>query len=245
MRWEEEARRFVKTAEERGILLRVMGAVAYRIHCPASTNLLDQLRRDISDLDFASLRSYSGQVVSMFEELGYSLNYGRFMDRKKFVSSSGNRVADVFFDRLEMCHCIEFKNRLTVDYPTISLADLVLEKLQIVKITEKDFKDLIVLFIEHDVSGNDEETINSKYIAQLLSGDWGFYYTAKSNLKKLSEKVRDRKDLLGMELSKVESRIEKLIGAIEQQEKSLGWKLRAMIGTRMKWYADVEDIVKS
>jgi len=241
MPFEEEAKKIVKLGEEEGVILRIMGAVAYKIHSPTYSYLFDQLDRQLSDLDFASLSVYSSQVISLFDKLGYSLKSGRLMDRKKFVSRSDNRVADVFFDRLEMCHCIEFKNRLLVDYPTISLADLVLEKLQIVKITEKDFKDMAILFLEHEVGENDEETINSKYIAELLSRDWGFYYTATLNLRKLKEKVKEYKDLWDADFSRLNTRIEKLIRTIEQKKKSLRWKIRAKIGTRMKWYTEVED----
>ena len=37
-----------------------------------------------------------------------------------------------------MCHDIPFKDRLEIDYPTIPLAELLLEKMQIVQINEKD-----------------------------------------------------------------------------------------------------------
>jgi hypothetical protein len=53
-----------------------------------------------------------------------------------------------------MNHIIEFKDRLEKDYPTIPLEELMLEKLQIVKINEKDIKDLIVLILEHEIGEN-------------------------------------------------------------------------------------------
>ena len=79
---------------------------------------------------------------------------------------------DVFFDRLDMNHIIDFKNRLELDFPTISLADLLLEKMQIVQINEKDIKDTIILLREHPVEDPDKETINANYVASLLAEDW-------------------------------------------------------------------------
>jgi len=78
-----------------------------------------------------------------------------------------------------------FLKRLEIDYPTISLADLLLEKMQIVKLNEKDILDTIVMLREHDVGEGDKETINSDRVSGLLSDDWGFYYTVTTNLGKI------------------------------------------------------------
>jgi hypothetical protein len=43
-------------------------------------------------------------------------------------------------------HVVKFQNRLHVDSPTIPLAELALEKLQIVHLNEKDVKDMLMLF---------------------------------------------------------------------------------------------------
>lgn len=92
---------------------------------------------------------------------------------------------DVFLDRLNMCHIIDFKNRLEVESETIPLAEMLLEKMQIVNPAEKDFIDTILLLREHSVGNVDFETINITRIANILSRDWGFYYTATKNLKEL------------------------------------------------------------
>ena len=59
---------------------------------------------------------------------------------------------DVFADELYFCHRIPFKDRLDLDSPTICTTDLLLEKMQIVEINLKDFKDTIVLMLEHPLS---------------------------------------------------------------------------------------------
>ena len=68
---------------------------------------------------------------------------------------------------------------------TISLADLFLEKVQIVKMGEKDAKDIAILLLEHELGDQDKGSINAEYISKLMADDWGFYYTTITNLRKL------------------------------------------------------------
>jgi hypothetical protein len=39
----------------------------------------------------------------------------------------------------------------------------------------------------------------------------------------------------------VAGRIDELLGYLEEQPKSLTWKSRAKMGTRLKWYEEVDD----
>ena len=121
------------------------------------------------------------------------------------------------------------------------MADIVLEKLQIVEINPKDIKDLILLFLEHDVGDVDKETINGKYIAELLSKDWGFYYTSTTNLKKLTSLMGEYVKLSPDETKTIQERVDKLLSVIENQPKSMGWKMRSRVGTKQKWYTEVSD----
>jgi hypothetical protein len=141
-----------------------------------------------------------------------------------------------------MCHDIDFKGRLELDHPTIPLAEMLLEKLQIVQINEKDVKDVIILLREHEIGDKDEETINAKYIAKLLADDWGFYYTVTTNLNKIKNLLDDYNELVENDKKLVESRIDNLLNIVEQKPKSLGWKMRAKIGTKKQWYRVVEEI---
>ena len=61
---------------------------------------------------------------------------------------------DIFEDELNMCHVVNFRNRLHLDSPTITLADLSLEKFQIVRLNEKDIRDMLMLFAAHPVGDN-------------------------------------------------------------------------------------------
>jgi len=131
---------------------------------------------------------------------------------------------------------------LELDFPTITPSDLLLEKMQIVQITEKDLKDTMILLREHEIKEHENDVINTKYIAKLLSNDWGFYYTVTTNLKKTKEFLNFFDALTDEDKNIISEKIDKLLDYIEREPKSLKWKARAKIGTRKKWYREVETI---
>jgi len=232
-----------------GIPLRVLGACAIRIHSPSSKPLLDQMGRSISDLDFISTGKYESKVTPFFTQLGYKPDseaskyyahmYGMLRDR--FKDPNTNATLDVFYDKLEMCHTIDLSKRLEVDFPTISLSDLFLEKTQIVKINKKDIQDTLVLFREHPVSESDQDSLNSKYISHVLSEDWGFYYTVTTNLRNMTEHVRTF-PVLSDSADAIRKKIDQLLQIIEAEPKSFKWRMRARVGPRQKWYKDVDEV---
>jgi hypothetical protein len=85
-----------------------------------------------------------------------------------------------------------------------------------------------------------EGKVDAGRISRLLAGDWGFHQTAATNLRKLSEVARALLD--EDEARAVASRSEELRDAIEDEPKTLKWRLRAKVGTRMQWYEEVEEI---
>ncbi len=241
----EEAGKVVELGRDDKTDLRVMGATAFRIHCPKSADLHIHLGRELSDLDFAALSKQKERVVKLVQQAGYLMDrkmefmmkmYGRY----KFQSPDTNCILDVFFDKLEMCHTIDFTKRLTLDYPTLSLADLLLEKLQIVQLTEKDIKDASVLLLEHEVGKEAPETIDANYIARLFSQDWGFYYTATTNLQKIQSTLPSLNPVQAADKEVISKRVDRLVTAIESAPKSMGWKMRARVGPSKKWYREVD-----
>lgn len=242
-----EALRIASEAKGHDIDLRMLGALAFRIHCPEHRSLLDSMKREISDIDFVARSSQRNHVRELLESIGYK------MDNKVLAETEGSRFflrsrtanigMDIFFDRLEMCHTIDFRNRLQIDFPTIPLAEMLLEKMQIVQIAEKDIKDTIVLLMEHELGNVDVERINTAHISSLLARDWGFYYTFETNLKKVKREL-ERSGFAAIiaddERKKVAEKIDALQEAIEREPKSLRWKMRAKVGPSKKWYRDVE-----
>lgn len=240
-----EALKIVESGERNGIILRIMGACAIRLHCKNTPAVL-KAHRKLTDVDLMSYEKFESKMEELFKSLNYSpiptiMPRGITLGRHIYVHNNIKLMVDVFFDKLEMCHTIDFRNRLHLDYPTIPLSELLLEKLQIVKIAEKDILDVIALLYEHEISESDEkDCINGKHIARLLSKDWGFYYTITTNLNKVESYLAKFEHLTQDEKTIVCKRIKKLIQMIESEPKSLSWKLRAKIGPSMKWYREVE-----
>jgi len=150
-------------------------------------------------------------------------------------------MAEVFYDQMHFNHPISFKKRLEQDTPTFPLAELLLQKLQMVRMNEKDIKDAIVLLRAHELGSDDADRINKTRIADVLCKDWGFYFTATENLGKIKTAL-DSYEVVGPADEKaVGQRIDELLGYLQEQPKSLKWKSRAIIGTKVKWYNEVDE----
>lgn len=239
-----EAIKIVQAASERKIQMRILGAVAFWIHCPKNRHIMKATNRVLSDLDFMAYSKQSSAVEDLLKELGYqpyTTSLVIFGGRRAIFDHPVSRIrVDVFFDKLEMCHDINFVGRLEIDYPTISLADMFLEKMQIVKLADKDVSDMYMLLREHDIGDTDKETINIKYIAKLCADDWGLWRTVTMNLEKLKRLLPDYPGLTDEEKSDIAAKIDKTLNVIEAEPKSLKWKMRARVGEKKKWYREVE-----
>ena len=234
----EEVRRIIEAAQSSDVLVRLLGGLAIYLQCP-STQTDERLIRSYGDMDFVTLGKWSGKTKALFTRLGYTgnktFNALQGHQRLLFVDEQQGRHIDIFIDRMRMCHSLDFRSRLQIDKSTISLSDLLLTKLQIVEINEKDIKDTIAIFVDHEVSDSDRD-INASYIAGLTSSDWGLYKTLTLNLAKVQDFVRDLKFT-----EQVTDRIGKLATKIETSSKSMGWKTRALVGERVRWYELPEE----
>ncbi len=244
---DSEARRIAEQAQENGVTLRLIGALAFERQCPRYNYLREAMGRELSDLDFVAFSKQWDQIVQLLTHMGYSFDERRAMlhgaDRIIFFHPEGFRV-DIFFDRLDMCHVVDFRKRLHIDPVTISVTDLLLEKLQIVEITRKDIIDTLVLLREHRINQT-EAGINADYVARRFGTDWGFYYTATENLKHMREKSLAEFDALTeKDRAVVGEQIEQLLDRIETEPKSLLWQARAAIGPRLRWYKPVGDLTR-
>ena len=241
----EEALRMIKNAQEKGMVLRAMGATAIRLHCPKFTSLHKSLGRELSDLDVVGYSKQAGNFTKLMLSIGYEQRmlqpFYRQENRQIYTDNFNKRVVDVFYDKVVMCHTINFRDRLEVDFPTIPLAELLLTKMQIFEFTEKDFKDTIVLLREHEIGETDKETINCAHIADIMSDDWEFYFTATTNLHRVEKLMAELTSLNEEDRADVGAKIKKISDYIESRPKSLRWKMRAKIGTKKKWYREVSS----
>jgi hypothetical protein len=246
-RMKEEGPRLVKEGTKRGLHIRLLGAIAFQHHCPKYNYLTAKLHRRLSDVDFAGYNSERKVIDKMMREFGYvdqpmvSALFGH--QRMIWDNQSNGLHVDIFFDKLEMNHDIPFAGRLQLEEMTIPLADMLLEKMQIVHINEKDIVDTIMLLREHTIGNTAApETIDAGYLAKLLSNDWGFYYTVTTNLKNVESRLSGYSELTDEDRGDVSKKIHELLSILDKQPKSLAWKLRARVGPKTKWYKDVEDV---
>ena len=248
----EQGRKIVDEAIKAQIPLRLIGGVAIRMHSNEHAEFAKRLGRlgteqEYTDLDFMSYLKFRDNVRKFFESVGYRKRRTTLSSaatqRQIYFHPDGWFYADVFFDKLLAAnHPIDFRGRLDLDSPTISLVDLLLEKLQIVSFSEKDLKDTLLLLRAHSLGeGQAPETIDMCYVGSLLAKDWGFWYTVTTNLKGLRNAALEMTELNDTEKSDITSKISKLLEVIENEPKTTGWKMRSTIGTKKRWYEPVES----
>jgi hypothetical protein len=254
----DEALRIVDLADERKLLVRLMGGMAIRAHAP---DWPARTRRVEVDLDFATRSRDRGAFYELLAAEGYTPDkrHNALFGGKQayFVDVPRKRPVDVLVDSLEMCHRFDFGDRLAASSPTLPLAELLLSKLQVVKINRKDVLDALVLLAEHPLGPDDGApdarhglgTINVPRILSFTSNDWGWWRTVTGNLDTLDqylavELAPDDLDLNNGRdvLFDPATQIANLRAAIDDAPKSTKWKLRARVGERARWYLEPEEM---
>jgi hypothetical protein len=232
--------------ENRPIVMRLIGALAFRTHCPQYGYLQDALGRVFTDIDFATYTRHAAGVARLLTELGYYEDkmvtrlFGE--SRMLFHEDRFGRHIDIFLDRLDFSHVLPLAGRLEADTLTLPLAELLVEKMQIYQLNEKDIIDTIMLLREHPIGDMDDETINAGVVSRLTANDWGLWRTLTGNLAHVSERLASYPQLAEEDCRVVQERIETLLARIEAQPKTMRWKVRSALGERVKWYKDVEEL---
>ena len=234
----EEGRRVTEAAGRENVPLRLLGGVAVRLRASA---LPAPLEREYKDLDFATTRKAVGDAQKLLRDLGYephtAFNTMNAKERLLFFDGAHGRQVDVFVGSFRMCHEIPLEGRLAVHEDTVPLAELLLTKLQIIELNEKDVRDAVALFHEHDVT-EDDSGISAPRVASLCAADWGLWRTITKNL----DAARAHLDAYDVDRDRVSGRLVRLQERIEAEEKSRGWRLRAKVGDRKRWYALPEEV---
>jgi hypothetical protein len=246
----EESRRLTTEGQKQGIILRVMGPIALHFYFPEYVDLYRRMERlgerVFTDIDYASYGKCRGKIVPFFEKQGYELE-------KRAAMLSGNTrhiyfgeripMIDVFFDQLSYNHPIDYRGRLELDSYSVSLTDLLLQKLQIVQINDKDLKDAMLLLLAAPVGEVDYGMVNAKYVAKIMSDDWGFYYTSTMNLGKVKTALDGVAVLSDPQRARIRENADLILRYIENAPKSGRWKGRAKTGASKPWYNEVSDWV--
>lgn len=243
----DEALEIIVAAGEADVDLRVVGGVGVRLHCAEPAEVMVRIGRVAKDIDFVVPKEGRKALRRLLEDRGY------LVDRDLLVAMEGRRYSfshpvseielDVFVERLEFNHTIEVRSRLDRHPVTISLEDLLMQKLQIVQLTPNDLVDVSVLLATHPVAieATSTEEFSSDYIAALLGKDWGFHHTATRNLERIADGTDTGVDLGSVLNQVVKDRSDQLLHAVEQAPKTMGWRIRAKVGERVQWWEDVDE----
>jgi hypothetical protein len=236
-----EGQRLLQRASDENVPLRVLGGVAIKLRAPGE--LAPAFARSYADLDFVAARKGARQTAELLRSEGYaahvSFNALHGNERLLFFDEEHDRQVDVFVGAFSMCHRIPLDDRLEVDPISIPLAELLLTKLQVIEVNEKDVRDTLALLHDHPIGSADGETLNGGRVATLCAADWGLWRTITRNLHACRDfadtcDVPDRRTL--------DERIDALLERIEAEPKSRAWKLRARIGDRKRWYELPEEV---
>jgi hypothetical protein len=206
-----------------------------------SRGLPPALTREYKDLDFATSKKSSGDLQKLLRDMGYEPHLGfnamNGRERLLFYDNPNERQVDVFVSSFRMCHEIPLEKRLTVDEDTVPLAELLLTKLQIIELNEKDVRDTVALLLEHEVT-DDDRGVNASRVASLCADDWGLWRTISHNLEKLRHHVGNYE----VDAETVSNRVSLILERIEVAPKSRSWRMRAKIGERKRWYELPEEV---
>ncbi len=239
-----EMNRLIVAADASQIHLRAFGGLAIYTHSQTNPRFF---HRDSPDVDFVVSRGDRHKLESFFQQMGYSpnkqFNLLNGSHRQIYYDEVAGHRIDILVGDFEMCHKLPINDRLRIDPVTIPLAELFLSKAQIIELNRKDAFDMISLLLNNDLGSEKEGKIDVDRIAWLCANDWGLYKTTSINLQRVENMLLTEDLVLSQEeRGLVLNRIQKLVSALASMPKSAAWKMRDLIGTRLRWYAEVEEV---
>jgi hypothetical protein len=237
-----EALALARGAVQASLGLKLLGGLAVRVLCPGFPPRL----RAGQDMDFACVSKERKKVAGYLETAGCEPDR-RFNnlngDRQMYFNAPSGRPIDVMVDRLTMCHTLDLRPSFAHQAPTIDPVDVLLSKLQIVELNEKDAHDIVHLLSGIPAGGSGPAAIDTGRFAKLLGADWGWWRTVTGNLEKLPALVAERPGLVppGAAHDPL-AQARELLGVAERAPKSMKWKLRSNVGDRVRWYELPEEV---
>jgi hypothetical protein len=238
-----EALTLINAAQEEGIPVRLVGGLAVRVLTP----LYPPRARDGQDLDLVSASAHRRALSEFLVSRGYEGDktfnalYGH---KQLYFASPSGRTIDVLIDRLEMSHTLVFAQRIERMPHTLDPTDLLLSKLQIFELNEKDAQDVLYLVSAFEVrDGDDPGSIGLERFCSVLADDWGWWRTVTLNLDKILDLANSDGSRLVPERAEFDpaAQLERLRGTADETPKTLRWKLRSKVGERKRWYELPEE----
>ena len=160
-----------------------------------------------------------------------------------YYDKSQDLHVDILIGDFEMCHKLPLDDRLGVDPLTIPMAELLLSKAQVVQLNRKDALDILSLLLNNEVGDEKNGNIGLDRIAWLCGQDWGLYKTTSINLQRVEELLTGKElSVTAEEMNLILWRIRKIQKAFDEMPKSISWQMRDKVGTRVRWYLEVEEV---
>src|SRR5713226_4069452 len=204
-----EALALARGTADASLGLKLLGELAVRVLCPEFPPRL----RAGQDIDFACVAKERKKVAEYLAGAGCEPDR-RFNnlngDRQMYFSAPSGRPIDVMVDKLTMCHILDFRPSFRKLPYTVDVVDLLLSKLQIVELNEKDARDLVQLLSCMPIApAGDGVAIDADRFASVLGADWGWWRTVTGNLDRLPALLAERPQLAqpGMPFDPVEQSV--------------------------------------
>jgi hypothetical protein len=233
----------IEAAEAKDIPLRLVGGLAVRVLCPDFPPRV----RDRQDLDLASVSTARVRLTEFLVDRGHhpDKRFNALYGHKQLFFTAADGVAvDVLIDRMDMCHVLPFSERIERMPKTLDVTDVLLSKLQIVELNEKDVQDVLYLLSAYEVrDGDDVGAIGADRVRDIVRDDWGWWRTVTRNLGHIRElATRGSASLIPANARHdALAQIDVLLRAAHDAPKTLRWRLRAKVGERKRWYRVPED----
>jgi hypothetical protein len=236
-----EARRLIDAGSAQGLTVRVLGGVAVHMQSPGGRPLLP---RPLKDIDIVIPRGDGRRVARLLENLDYvgeeMFNAMRGSRRQLFHDVANARQLDVFVGEFSMCHSLPIADRLDRHPYTVPVAELILTKLQIVELNERDERDIYTLCYHHDVVLGSADGIEADVISNLCAADWGLWRTCQGTIERCCADIHQY-ELEPSARDVIESRLRRLWERIDAAPKTGKWKRRSRVGERVRWYQEPEE----
>jgi hypothetical protein len=234
--------RILEAAQASGTPLKLVGGMAIELR---SGPVPEGLGRTFGDLDYIARRRDRRAVEKLFELAGFVRDPASAQSahrRQVWEPPEGGEHVDVFLGAFEMCHTLHLEDRLGGPHPALPAADLLLTKLQIVELNDKDRTDLIRLLSTHLLGDSDADgVIELAYLTGLLGSDWGLFTTVTDNLRVLVSDQGMAATPEGRDAAEIS---QALLEAAEAAPKSSAFRMRARLGRRKQWYRLPEELLE-
>lgn len=229
----DEALRLIARARASGIEARLIGGLAILHH---DIELRERGgSRPINDIDLMVPAGAHRLLAQLLIEAGYAPEerFNALNGHRRMVFHGPDWDLDVLVGIFEMCHRIDMSTRFDLDYPTLPVTDLLLTKLQIVKLNAKDAGDTVDLVTAHALGEGAGDHIDLERLRSLVRNDWGLWRTITETVETV---------IATNPPAEVADRLQALLGALHAAPKSARWKLRARVGDRVAWYVLPDEV---